>query len=170
MSARLTQIVVIADTHARTVQELPAGVLQAIEEAEWVVHCGDYTAVAVLEELRRLARNFVGVYGNTDPSAVRAQLPAEVMLELQGRKIAVVHPHWGGHPDGLEQALAAQFPHVDAILFGHTHEPLNLRLNGTLLLNPGQGYASFMVPASLGMVTLSEEELRGELFILDEET
>ena len=163
----MIQILVIADTHVRTVQELPREILPAIREAEWVVHCGDYSTVAVVDELRRLARHFVGVYGNTDPREVRRQLPPEATLEFEGRKIAVVHPHWGGHSDGLEEELAAHFPHVDAILFGHTHEPYNLRLNNTLLLNPGQGYSSFMVPASIGILTINKGELRGEILTLD---
>ncbi len=148
-------------------QELPKRLLQAIREAEWVVHCGDYTSIVVVEELRRLARHFVGVYGNSDPGDVRQQLPSEVTFEFEGRRIAVVHPYWGEYPDGLETQLAAQFPHADAILFGHTHEPCNLRLNGTLLLNPGQGYSSFMVPASIGILTVSKEGLRGEISIVD---
>ena len=163
----MTEILVISDTHVRTVQELPGGILQAIKQAEWVVHCGDYSSIAVLEELRRLARHFVGVYGNADPGDISRQLPPEVTFQLEGRKIAVVHPHWGGHPDGLEEKLTAQFPHADAILFGHTHEPCNLTLNGTLLLNPGQGYPSFMVPASIGILTVSKQELRAEILILD---
>ena len=164
---RLTQILVISDTHAKTAQELRRGILRAVRQAEWVVHCGDYASIAVVEELRRLARHFVGVYGNADPSEVRQQLPSEVTFEVAGRRIAVVHPHWGTHPDGLEEKLAAQFPHADAILFGHTHEPCNLRLNDILFFNPGQGYPSFMVPASVGILTVRKGELRGEILTLD---
>ena len=163
----LTQIVVISDTHVRTVQELSKEVLQAIREAEWVVHCGDYVSMAVVKKLRRLARHFVGVYGNADPGDVRRQLPPEVILEFEGRRIAVIHPYWGEHPDGLEEELTARFPDVDAILFGHTHEPCTQMLNGTLLLNPGQSYPSFMVPASIGILTVSKGELRGEILTLD---
>jgi len=163
----LTKILVISDTHVRTVQELPKGLLQAVTEAEWVVHCGDYASSLVVDELRHSARRFLGVYGNADPSDVRRQLPAETTFECEGRRIAVVHPYWAGHPDGLEEELAAQFPDVDAILFGHSHEPCNLSLNDTLLFNPGQGYRSFMVPASIGILTVSEGELKGEVSTLD---
>ena len=163
----MSQILVISDTHVETVQELPKGILHAINEAEWVVHCGDYARVAVVEELRCLAPHFVGVYGNTDPIDVRYQLPPEVTFELEGRRIVVVHPHWCGHPDGLEEELVTRYPDVDVILFGHTHEPCNLRLNGTLLLNPGQGYPSFMVPASIGILTVSKRRLGGKILTLD---
>ena len=141
--------------------------MQAIKEAEWVVHCGDYVSAVVVDELRRLARHFVGVYGNADSSEVRQQLPPETTLEFEGKRIAVIHPRWGGFPDGLKEELASHFPHVDAILFGHTHEPCNLRLNGTLLFNPGQGYPSFMVPASIGILTVSKRRLGGKILTLD---
>lgn len=163
----MTQILVISDTHVGTLQELPEGILQAIREAEWVVHCGDYGSLVVVEELRRLARHFVGVYGNSDRGDVRHQLPPELTIQFAGKEIAVTHPHWGGHPDGLEEELVAQFPDADAVLFGHTHEPCNLMLNGTLLFNPGQGYPSFMVPASIGILTVGKGGLTGEILTLD---
>jgi len=162
----LTRILVISDTHVREFRELPEGIQQAAREAEWVVHCGDFISLGVLDELRRLTPHFVGVFGNADPSTVRQQLSHQVTFELEGRKIAVIHPHWGGHPDGLEKELALRFPDADVILFGHTHEPCNLKLKGTLLLNPGQGYASFMVPASMAILTVGRSEVSGELLTL----
>ena len=165
-SESLTRILVISDTHVRTLQELPEEIQQAIAEAEWVVHCGDYTNMAVVEELQRLAKHFIGVRGNADASNIIRQLPAEVMFEIGGRKIVVTHPNWGGHPDGIEEELYARFPGVDAILFGHTHYPCNLMLNGTLLLNPGQSYPSFMISATIGILTVSKGELRGEISTL----
>lgn len=147
-------------------KELPEGIQQAVRGAEWVVHCGDFTGIGVLEEIKHLTPNFVGVFGNTDPANIRRQLPHQVTLEIEGWRIAVIHPPWGGHPDGLERELARRFPDADAILFGHTHEPCKVKINDTLLLNPGQGYASFMVPASMATLTVSRSELRAELLTL----
>lgn len=162
----LTQILVISDTHVRAFPELPGGIQQAVRGTEWVVHCGDFTSVGVLEEIRRLIPHFVGVFGNADPSNIRQRLPHQAAFKLEGRRIVVIHPHWGEHPDGLEKELALRFPDADAILFGHTHEPCNVKINDTLLLNPGQGYASFMVPASMAILTVSRSELRAELLTL----
>jgi putative phosphoesterase len=133
-----------------------------------VVHCGDFTSMGVLEEIRRLTPNFVGVFGNADPGNIRRQLPHQVALEIEGRKIVVIHPPWGGHPDGLEKELARRFSDADVILFGHTHEPCKVKINDTLLLNPGQGYASFMVPASMAILTVSRSELKAELLTLND--
>jgi putative phosphoesterase len=144
-------------------RELPEGIQKAVREAEWVVHCGDFTGMELLEELRRLAPHFVGVFGNTDPSSIRQQLPHQTVFEIEGRKVVVIHPHWGGHPDGLENELARRFPDADAILFGHTHEPYNTKIKDTLLLNPGQGYVSFMVPATMAVLTVSRIELTAKL-------
>lgn len=162
----MTQILVIADTHVRAFQELHEGIQKAVRGADWVVHCGDFTSAGVLEELRHLTPHFVGVFGNADPSGVRHQISHQVIFELEGRKIVAIHPSWGGHPDGLEGELASRFPDADVILFGHTHEPCNLKLKDTLLLNPGQGYASFMVPASMAVLTVSQNELSAELVTL----
>lgn len=162
----MAQILVISDTHIRAFRELHGGIQQAVRGSEWVVHCGDFTSVAVLEELRRLTPHFIGVFGNADPGNIRQQLLHQVRFELEGKKIVVIHPHWGGHPDGLETELALRFPDADVILFGHTHEPCNIKINSTLLLNPGQGYASFMVPASMAILTVSRSGLRAELITL----
>ena len=162
------RILVISDTHVRAFRELSEGIQQAVRGAEWVVHCGDFTSLAVLEELKRITPHFTGVFGNADPGNIRQQLLHQVTFELEGQKIVVIHPHWGGHPDGLETELALRFPDADVILFGHTHEPCNMKINNTLLLNPGQGYASFMVPASMAILTVGRSELTAELLTLSD--
>ena len=162
----MTQVVVIADTHVSSVHELPAEVRRAVEEADWVVHCGDFTRARVVEELAAMDGRFTGVYGNSDPGEVRRRLPHEATLELDGMTVAVAHPFWGEHPDGIEDELVALYPGADAILFGHTHDPAVSRIGGTLLLNPGQAYASFMVPATYAVLTSDTGGLRGEIRIV----
>jgi putative phosphoesterase len=162
----MTQVIVIADTHVRSVRELPAEIRRAVETADWVVHCGDFTGGRVVEELLTLDGRFTGVYGNSDPGEVRRQLPHEATLDLDGRTIAVAHPSWGEYPDGIEDELVSLYPGADAILFGHTHDPAVVRIGGTLLLNPGQAYASFMVPATYAVLTSDDEGLRGEIRIV----
>lgn len=162
----MTQILVLADTHVTTLRELPQSVTDAIRDTEWVVHCGDYTSLAVLQELQHIAKHFVGVYGNSDPPDVRQELPAETIIELEGKRIAVIHPPWGGSPDKLEEKLIARFPGVDAILFGHTHDTCNENINGILMFNPGQSYAFHSMPVSAGIVTVSNRELTGKLVML----
>ena len=159
----MTEVVVIADTHVSSLRELPGEIRRAAEEADWVVHCGDFTGAGVVEELLALQGRFTGVYGNSDPGEVRRLLRHEATLEMGGKTIAVTHPFWGQHPDGIEEELARLYPGADAILFGHTHAPAVTRIGGTLLLNPGQAYASFMVPATYAVLTWDGGGLRGAI-------
>lgn len=159
----MTRIVVISDTHARSLKGMPQELLAELAEADIVVHCGDYTGIAVLEELRRVARRFIGVYGNMDPREIRDELPDKTVFEVEGRRIGVIHPAWGGPPWGIEEDIAKEFEGVDIILFGHTHDVYHNTMGGVIFLNPGQAYPSFRNPASAGIVTIGQEGIEVEI-------
>jgi hypothetical protein len=159
----MTRIVVISDTHARSLKGLHPELLKELAEADLVIHCGDYTNIALLEELRHLARRFIGVYGNVDPREIRQQLPDKAVFEVEGRRIGVIHPEWGGPPFGIEQDIAREFDGVEIILFGHTHEACHKTIGNVVFLNPGQPYPSFMLPATLGIITLCEGGIEVEI-------
>lgn len=159
----MTRIVVIADTHARSLKHLPQKLVNELAEADIVVHCGDFTSIALLEELRRLAKRFIGVYGNVDPREIREQLPDKAVFEVEGKRIAVIHPPWGGPPWGIEEDIAKEFEGVDIILFGHTHDVCHKTIGGVVFLNPGQAYSSFRDPASAGIVTIGQEGMEVEI-------
>lgn len=155
MAAR---VLVVSDTHCHRWEEVEPGIRAAVAQADLVVHCGDYTGVQVVEGLRREASRAVLVHGNSDPVEIRHSLPAVRVLEVAGRRIGITHPAWGGPPFPPEELLD-DFPEgrPDVVLFGHLHEPLVERRDGVLFVNPGQGYASFMVPATVAVVTVGEE-------------
>ena len=112
--------------------------------------------------LRQQAKNFVGVQGNMDGPPIDQDLPAKLVFEIEGKKIGVAHPLRGGPPFPPERMLS-EFPAVDIILFGHTHEAVNIRLNHTVVLNPGQAYRSSSFPASYGLITVSGDEVSAEI-------
>jgi len=159
----MTRIVVIADTHARSLKELPQELVKELAEADIVIHCGDYTYPSLLDELRRMAKRFIGVYGNMDPKEIREQLPDKAVLEVEGRRIGVIHPAWGGPPWGIEEDIAKEFDGVDIILFGHTHDVYHETIGGVIFLNPGQAYPAFRTPASAGIVTIGQEGMDVEI-------
>ncbi|MFQ5924642.1 MAG: metallophosphoesterase family protein [Dehalococcoidia bacterium] len=159
----MARIVVISDTHDRSLERLPPELLQEMAEADWVVHCGDYSNIALLSELRHLSRRLIGVYGNIDPREIREELPDKTVFEVEGRRIGVIHPSWGGPPFGIEEDIAKEFEGVDIILFGHTHEACHKTIAGVVFLNPGQAYPSFGNPASAGIVTVGQEGIEVEI-------
>ena len=158
---------VIADTHTASIEQLPGRITQLAKEVDCVVHCGDFTEMRVVQELRGLAKQFIGVYGNTDSPGVKDSLPYEAFFEIQGKKIAITHPFFGGPPWGLEDELSGKYPDADVILFGHTHDALVVQKNGTLLLNPGQGYPIFIQPATVGILKVIGGRVEGRIFSVD---
>lgn len=160
-------ILVLADTHVATLQQLPDRLRQLVKETDYVVHCGDFTEIRVVEELRSLAKRFIGVYGNTDSPEIRELLPTEAFLEIHGKRIAVTHPYFGGPPWGLEEELVERYPIADVILFGHTHDACSIHKNGTLLFNPGQGYPMFIQQASVGILKVTAEGIEGRISSMD---
>ena len=153
----MTRIVVIADTHGRNLDVLPRELYDEVAAADIVVHCGDYNHLSLLNELRQMAKRFVGVYGNIDSMDIRAELPAKTVFEVEGKRIGVIHPHWGGPPFRIEEEIAREFDTVDIILFGHTHDVCNKTVGGIAFVNPGQAYRSFKERASAGIITVGPD-------------
>lgn len=127
----------ISDTHLpKRARDLPAELWQRIEDADVVVHAGDWVDVALLDELEQRSRRLVGVYGNNDHGPLRERLPEVARVELAGVRFAVVHET--GDAAGRERRCAERFPDTDVLVFGHSHIPWDTTAPGGLrLLNPG---------------------------------
>ncbi|MDX6470331.1 MAG: uncharacterized protein QOF75_2134 [Gaiellaceae bacterium] len=129
-------VAAISDTHLpRGARRLPEACLERLRGADLILHAGDFSAVAVLEELRALGPPVHGVYGNADEPALRELLPKELVVEAGGARIGVVHIP--GPAVGREERLLRRFPGCDAVLYGHTHVPQVDRHEGAWILNPG---------------------------------
>ena len=133
----MTRLLLISDTHLPTrAKDLPASLWAAVDEADIVIHAGDWVEVGLLDALRRRARRLLAVWGNNDGPALRARLPEVAREELDGLRIAVVHET--GASTGRERRMDAAFPDTDVLVFGHSHIPWDTVTPGGLrLLNPG---------------------------------
>lgn len=159
----MTRILAISDTHAKSLSSLPKALLTEISAADIVVHCGDYTSMSLLQELKDMARRFVGVYGNVDDIDIRHELPEKTTFEVGGKRIGVIHPYWGGASLGIEEAVAKEFHNVDIVLFGHTHDAWTDTIDGVTFLNPGQAYSAFMEKATAGIITVGAKGFEIEI-------
>lgn len=153
----MTRILVISDTHSKSISDLPKKLFTEISNADIVVHCGDYNYLSLLHELRDISKKFIGVYGNIDPIEIRREVPAKTTFEVDGARIGVIHPHWGGAPFGIEEAIVKEFENVDLILFGHTHDAWTGRIGEVALFNPGQAYSAYGEKATAGIITVSDK-------------
>jgi len=139
------KLCIISDTHAGTIDEIPAAVRKALSEADLIIHAGDFTREVVLDGLLSMGK-VKAVFGNMDSAELKSRLPQKEVFEAGGRKIGLTHG--SGAPWGIADRVRQQFGDVDVIIFGHSHEPCNSYIQGVLLFNPGQARDSF------GLITI----------------
>jgi putative phosphoesterase len=129
-------VAVIADTHLpRGSRSLPEECVRRCSAADLILHAGDHSTLASLEELRALGPPVQAVHGNADEPALRELLPKELVVDAAGARIGMTHVP--GPRAGREERLAARFPGCDAVVYGHTHVPQVERHAGVWILNPG---------------------------------
>jgi len=147
-------IAVIADTHIpRGRRRLPERCLEILTGVEALVHAGDLTSVAVLDELSTLCPIVHAVHGNVDEPGLRSALPAELEIELGSSRIAVVHD--AGPAKGRLERMHSRFPSADAVIFGHSHLPVHEEdeESGFQIFNPGSPTERRRAPrCSMGLV------------------
>jgi putative phosphoesterase len=127
---------ILSDSHVNKLSDLPKKALEILKNVDLIVHAGDFDDKALLDELRKLG-NLEGVSGNMDPKNVKDKLPEVKILELKGFKIGITHPLEGGAPYDLVKRVREKFEHIDVIVFGHSHLPMNEKIDGILFFNPG---------------------------------
>jgi len=159
----VTRILAISDTHTKSLSALPKALLDEIGKADVVVHCGDYTELSFLQELREASKRFVGVYGNMDSMDIRRTLSAKTAFVVKDKRIGVIHPHWGGASVGIEEAIAKEFHGVELVLYGHTHDACCETRDGVTFVNPGQAYADDMAKATAGIVIVGDKGFEIEI-------
>ena len=147
------RIGVISDTHVKTFDELPAPIITALAGVDLIVHAGDFTERPVLEGLKRLGA-MKAVCGNMDSAELKRTLPQKELFIVNGKKIGLIHG-WGA-PWGIASRVREKFSDVAIIIFGHSHQPCNQYIGGSLLFNPGRASDSF------GLLTI-DDEVRAEI-------
>lgn len=137
MHNRVVKLLLIADTHLpKRARDLPAEVWSAVDDADVVIHAGDWVNLAAFEQLSQRSRRLVACWGNNDGEELRALMPERADVVLGGVRFSVVHET--GAATGRERRMAAAYPETDVLVFGHSHIPWDtVADNGLRLLNPG---------------------------------
>ena len=135
-----TRVVAIGDTHLpRFGRQLPAPLTDALASAHLILHAGDHTDPFVLDILEAFAPTDA-VAGNNDPPELVSRLGFTRLVTVEEVRIGLTHGHLGpgrSTPERARRAFAQADPAVNAIVFGHSHQPMIEQLDGLWLLNPG---------------------------------
>jgi putative phosphoesterase len=139
-------VAVLGDTHLpRGSRALPDECVRRLRAADLILHTGDHSSLASLEQLRTYGPPVHAVHGNADEPALQALLPAELVVEAEGARIGLTHVP--GPRVGREDRLRARFPDCGAIVYGHTHVPQVAQVDGVWILNPGSPTERRSAPA-----------------------
>jgi len=130
------RLAIISDTHLpRGRRRLPEACVAHLRAADLILHGGDVSTGAVLDEIEAIGPPVVAVRGNVDEPALAGRLPEERIVEAEGARIAMVHDA-GPRIRRLER-MRVRFPDADAVVFGHSHIPLHEERDGFQIFNPG---------------------------------
>src|SRR5690606_16183800 len=144
---------VISDTHGLLRPEAAA----ALAGCDAIVHAGDIGKPEVLRGLVALAP-LTAVRGNVDKWA--DTLPDTAVLEIEGRLLYVIHDV---NALDLDPAAAG----FDAVISGHSHQPVVRQRDGVLYLNPGSaGPRRFRLPVTLAVLMVSARRLDPQIIEL----
>lgn len=156
--------VVLSDTHGRDDTRLEGRAREAVDQADVVLHCGDFVTESVLDGFYETTDEFYGVYGNVDEPAVQDRLPRARTLAFDGGTIAMRHK-----PESdTAIAMFGREREADLVVHGHTHTPRVSDAGDLVIVNPGSHADPRGNPAAHAELTPNDSGgLDGELWTRD---
>lgn len=154
--SRKVRLGIVSDTHGL----LRPGLFELFSDVDAILHAGDIGDESILDDLATLAPVYA-VVGNTDGFPLLETVPETRLLQFGSTTIFMTHI--GGEPEEVlirhSGAKSAQ-----AVIFGHSHRPLQDRHDGTLFFNPGSaGPRRFNLPVTAGLVEIDGEKLESRI-------
>ena len=159
------KIGVVADTHSHP---LPAQMLNDFKKVDLIIHAGDFCTLDVLEELQKI-REVKAVYGNMDGRDIRSLFPRSQILQMEGVRVGLFHGE-GAAPGVLKKVkFEFQGKPVDAVVFGHSHRPMNELIDQVLYFNPGSPNDRVFAPrCSYGILEVRDKDITGDVITVKE--
>jgi putative phosphoesterase len=128
---------------------------------ELIIHAGDVGSLLVMMELKRIAP-VTAVRGNTDKSSWAHELPESAVVTVGGVNLYVLHNLAELDVDPAAAGFAA-------VIYGHSHRQMQETRGGVIYFNPGSaGPRRYSLPASVGLITIENSSIRGEIIPLPE--
>ncbi len=159
------KIMVLSDTHIpRVAHDLPAEIYNEIPNVDMILHAGDFVDREVYDKLSTLKKT-CAVYGNMDAPDLRRLLKEKEIVQVGKFKIGLIHGY--GAPRDLMNTIRNEFSGVHAIVFGHSHVPVNTVKDGILFFNPGSPTdVIFATSNSYGILDISDQKIEGRIVTL----
>ncbi|MFB6180802.1 MAG: YfcE family phosphodiesterase [Candidatus Nanohalobium sp.] len=158
-------IAVLSDSHIpRRAEDIPEAFKQVLENAETIVHCGDFVSKNFKQELEEFG-DLVAAKGNCDVF----DLPPSQTFSRKGLEFGVYHGA-GITPRGHHPTLVktAETISCQVLFHGHSHRAEAVKTEGKILVNPGSctgvsGGTSNPDKPSMARVEIREEDPEVEI-------
>ena len=160
MEKEKVKIGVISDTHLSGYDtRLARVVAQHFKDVDFILHAGDLVDLSVLDIFADI--EVKAVSGNMDNMPVKDKLPEQLIVEIKGFTIGLIHG-WGS-PLGIEGKLLAKLGNVNCLVYGHTHKPSNYKEKSILFFNPGSAVDKrFANTRTIGILEI-DKEIKGRI-------
>ncbi len=146
---------VISDTHGLLRPEA----VQALETCDAIIHAGDVGSKEVFNSLKAMAPVYA-VRGNVDWEPWTLKMPVNDVVEIAGRFFYIIHIL-----DNID--IDPKAAGIDAVIFGHSHEPDLFEKKGVVYMNPGSaGPRRFTKPVSMGKIIIDDNGFHPEIINL----
>ena len=159
------KIGVLSDTHSK---RLPSQMIEDFKGVDLILHVGDFCEKDVYDALSKI-KKIEAVCGNMDSPEICGFLPQEKILDLEGFKIGLWHGNGPPHTVLNKAAKVFKNKKVHAVVFGHTHQPYNRKIDNILFFNPGSPNDKIFAPyCSYGILTVTPQGVDGEIIKVKE--
>ena len=181
------KIGVIGDTHVPGLSPvLSAHIAAAFRDLDIILHVGDICELYVLKEFQEKYTLTMAVAGESDSGEVREYVDEKRVVSFGQWRIGMIHGHqleaqhkgifdrvWRWlklkpSETAIETFLLDRFADdpVDAIVYGHTHQPY-VKVHGNILLfNPGAAVALPGSQPSVGILDVGTRNITGKIVYL----
>jgi len=148
----MRRIGIIDDNHKLLSREA-ADVLAG---CDLIIHAGDVGSLEVIQNLEQIAP-VRAVRGNVDQAPWADRLPHEALVEVQDKRIYVLH----NLDDITVDPARAGY---DVVVTGHSHKPSIRKVNGVLFVNPGSaGPRRFTLPIAVAMLHCTRHNIEARI-------
>ncbi|MDY6826311.1 MAG: metallophosphoesterase family protein [Bacillota bacterium] len=156
---------VVSDTHVpNRARFLPPELFRVLDGVDLILHCGDLVKAEIIEELEAIAP-VEAVSGNMDPPELKNKLGRLKLLKIGGMTIGLLHGDITGRQVPFNEVASLFAPHaLQAVVFGHIHEPVNREFDGILFFNPGSAVdPRHGFSPSCGLLSITGKKISGRI-------
>ncbi len=159
---------VMSDSHDNMTNVIKAMNIFKEKGVKYIIHLGDIISPFIARKMADLGWKELtveAVYGNNDGDKILLRKIFEKvgwsidngprMIDVGNRRILIMHGYNGiDFTKRIAYSLAKNMNGIDAVFYGHTHKKDIKKINGRLVLNPGEVYGGLFGKPSIAIVDL----------------